>query len=190
MNSPESRLLSSALWRRTDLAMFEVCRLSSASGLYLFEGTVLSTIEDEPTEIRYDVIASPRWESHAARVRVQQGHEQRTIEMSRDGEGHWAINGTVHPEFDGLIDLDLGFSPATNTLAIRRLALEVGDSAQLTAVWLRFPNLDVRLLPQQYTRTAELTYQYESHGGEFVAELNVDDEGLVINYDKYWLRAQ
>ena len=169
--------------------MFESCRLSATSGLHLFEGTVLTIIEDQPAELRYDVIASPRFESHAARIRVQRGHDQRTVEMSRDGENHWAINGTVHPEFDGLVDLDLGFSPATNTLAIRRLNLGIGESAELTAVWLRFPGLDTRLLPQRYTRTGADTYRYESHNGEFTADLLVDEQGLVVNYDKYWLRV-
>lgn len=181
--------MGSALWRRTDLAMFETCRLSNTSGLHLFEGTVLTLIEDEPAEIRYEVIASARFESHAARVRVQRGHDQRTIELSRDGENHWAINGTVHPEFDGLLDLDLGFSPATNTLAIRRLNLGIGESAELTAVWLRFPALDTRLLPQQYTRLTQSEYRYESADGQFSADLLIDDAGLVINYDKYWLRV-
>jgi uncharacterized protein len=190
VSEPKAVLLGSALWRRTDTAMFESCRLSSTSGLHLFEGTVLTLIEGQPAEIRYEVIASPRFESHAARIQLQRGHDKRTIEVSRDGENHWAINGTVHPEFDGLIDLDLGFSPATNTLAIRRLGLAVGESAELTAVWLRFPALDMRLLTQSYTRTDEYSYRYQSREGEFTADLSVDEEGMVINYDKYWLRVE
>lgn len=186
---PGAELLSSALWQRTDQPMFEACRLSDASGLYVLEGTVLTMLDDAPAELRYEVIASDAWLSLAARVRVQRGNQLKVVDMSRDGLGHWSINGTIHPEFDGLADLDLAFSPATNTLPIRRLGLAVGASADVTALWLRFPDLDVRLLEQRYTRTGEFSYRYESRGSEFVAELEVDRHGLIEHYDQYWLRV-
>lgn len=185
----DSKLLSSALWRRTDTAMFECCRLSSTGGLYFFEGTVLAPLDNEPAEIRYEIIAAANWQSLAARVRVQRGHEQKTVEISRDGLDHWSVNGTIHPEFDGLQDLDLAFSPCSNTLPIRRLSLPMGGSANVTALWLRFPQLDVKPLAQKYTRIAEFEYRYESNNGQFKADLEVDREGLVINYDQYWRSA-
>lgn len=86
---------------------------------------------------------------------------------------------------DGLRDVDLGFTPATNTLPMRRLALEVGESAEVDAVWVRFPELEVARLPQRYTRLEGMRYRYESAGGAFLAELEVDANGLVIRYGKY-----
>ena len=80
--------------------------------------------------------------------------------------------------------MDLGFSPSTNTLPIRRLRLELGESAKVAAVWLRWPELIVERLDQTYERLAPDRYRYLS--GRFSAELRVDDHGLVLQYGKYW----
>jgi len=37
---------------------------------------------------------------------------------------------------DALRDIDLGFTPATNMNAIKRLQLPIGEHAEFTAVWL------------------------------------------------------
>jgi hypothetical protein len=89
----------------------------------------------------------------------------------------------------GLTDVDLGFSPVTNTLPIRRLDPAIGESVAVTAAWVRFPELTIEPLPQRYTRLAERRYRYESAGGAFVAEIEVDDLGLVTTYEGGWRRS-
>jgi hypothetical protein len=76
--------------------------------------------------------------------------------------------------------VDLGCSPSTNTLPIRRLRLGVGASHTIQAAWVRFPELTVVKAAQTYTRVDDLTYRYAS--GDFQAELTVDDDGLVTAY--------
>ena len=93
------------------------------------------------------------------------------------------------PELAECIDADLGISPSTNTLPIRRLNLAVGESRELTAAWVRFPELTVEPLAQRYTRLAERRYRYESTVSGFTAELEVDDLGLVISYENIWQRV-
>ena len=88
----------------------------------------------------------------------------------------------------GLIDVDLGFSPVTNTLPIRRLDPAIGEAVAVTAAWVRFPELTIEPLPQRYIRLAERRYRYESAGGAFVAEIEVDDLGLVTAYEGGWRR--
>jgi hypothetical protein len=39
---------------------------------------------------------------------------------------------------EGCLDIDLGFSPSTNLLPIRRLTLAVGEAATVRAAWLPF----------------------------------------------------
>ena len=83
--------------------------------------------------------------------------------------------------------LDLEFSPLTNTFAINRLNLAVGESAELVIAWVRFPKLTVEPFPQHYTRLAERTYRFESEG--FSAEIEVDDLNLVVRYGDLWERV-
>ncbi|HET9775842.1 MAG TPA: putative glycolipid-binding domain-containing protein, partial [Gemmatimonadaceae bacterium] len=86
----------------------------------------------------------------------------------------------------GCEDIDLGFSPATNLLPIRRLALKVGDTAKVRAAWLRYPEITLEVLEQTYTRTAEDVYRYESGGGKFRRDLKVDERGMVLEYPDLW----
>jgi hypothetical protein len=93
------------------------------------------------------------------------------------------------PDLKGCIDVDFSLTPSTNTLPIRRLHLAVGESRELTAAWVRFPELTVEPLAQRYTRLAERRYRYESIVSGFTAELEVDDLGLVVTYEGIWQRV-
>ena len=53
---------------------------------------------------------------------------------------------------------------------------------------LSFPELTIEPLPQRYLRLGERRYRYESAGGAFVAEIEVDDLGLVVSYEGGWER--
>jgi hypothetical protein len=93
------------------------------------------------------------------------------------------------PAVAGCLDLDLAFTPATNILPLRRLGLAVGESREMTAAWVRFPDLSVEPLAQRYTRLDERRVRYESRDGSFTAELEVDEIGLVVRYPPLWERV-
>ena len=85
------------------------------------------------------------------------------------------------PHFGACADIDLGWTPATNTIPIRRLKLEVGETSSITAVWVRFPELDVVRNEQRYTRLASDRWRYQS--GDYDFELVTDAAtGLVLVY--------
>ncbi len=60
-------------------------------------------------------------------------------EVYRQENGMWLVNGAPCPNLGSCRDFDTGVTPATNTLPIRRLHLEVGASQELSAAWMRFP---------------------------------------------------
>jgi hypothetical protein len=72
-------------------------------------------------------------------------------------------------------DVDLGISPCTNTLTIRRLGLEIGELGHLDAVWVRFPEMNVEVLTQTYERLGDRMFRYTSPG--FQRGIEVDDAG-------------
>ena len=108
------------------------------------------------------------------------------LKLTRDSGGAWQANGALVPSVDGCVDVDLGFSPSTNLLPIRRLHLAVGESAAVRAAWVRFPALTVEVLEQTYTRTGDATYVYESAGGAFRRELSVNPDGFILDYPGLW----
>jgi len=83
-----------------------------------------------------------------------------------------------------IVDVDLGFSPMTNSLPIWRLGLAPGETRAIRAAWVRFPEFTVEVLRQTYERADQFTYLYRSDG--FEASLSIDNEGIVEEYGSYW----
>jgi hypothetical protein len=54
------------------------------------------------------------------------------------------------------------------------------------AAWLRFPSFALEPLEQIYRRIDAATYRYESAGGKFITELEVNAAGLVTRYPNFW----
>ena len=174
-------------WRRSDdVEADEHCTLTVRdSGLSLV-GTVLGAEGGLPVRVEYRILADAVGLTAAVNVRDLRGFGQRTLALTRDAKGSWTLNGLPARSLKGCTDVDLGCSPATNTLPIRRLRLAVGASRTIQAAWVRFPELVVEKTAQTYTRLDEVTYHYAS--GTFEADLTVDDDGLVAAY-AVWRRS-
>ena len=110
--------------------------------------------------------------------------------LTADGAGHWRDGtGAARPELDGAIDVDLPMTPFTNTLPIRRLSLRAGESADLRVVYIVMPQGTVTISPQRYTCLQPLRrYRYQSLDSDFVAEVEVDADGLVTTYPDLFRR--
>jgi hypothetical protein len=168
-------------WRRSDeVETDEHCTLTLRDGGLSLIGTVLGAEGGVPVRIEYRVLADGSGMTTAAHVRDLRGFEQRAMTLERDPKGNWRVDGAVVRSLKSCTDVDLGCSPSTNTLPIRRLRLGIGASKTIQAAWLRFPELTVVKAAQTYTRLDEFTYRYAS--GTFEAELTVDDDGLVAAY--------
>jgi uncharacterized protein len=174
-------------WRRSDeVEADEHCTLTVRdSGLSLV-GTVLGAEGGLPVRVEYRVLADRAGMTTAVHVRDLRGFETRTIALERTAKGAWTVDGSAAPRLRGCTDVDLGCSPSTNTLPIRRLRLAVGGSHTIQAAWVTFPELAVTKAAQTYTRLDEFTYRYSS--GTFEADLTVDDDGLVTGYAE-WRRT-
>jgi uncharacterized protein len=201
------RLVRAVAWRRSDVVGTEVCRLLEKDGDWQLDGRAAVLLGTDLVDAGYDVKLDRSFATRTAMVRGVVDGEWRSVHLAA-ADGRWRLasfavrpdrtelparpegDPAVHvPELDGCIDVDIGFTPSTNTLPIRRLRLDVGRSADVDAAWVRFPELTVERLPQRYTRLAENRYRYESRDGDFTAELVVDDAGLVMTYEGLWERV-
>jgi hypothetical protein len=174
------------LWRRLDLPGHEIGRLDTLDSGWRLSGTVVCAYDHRPCKLDYVVSGDARWWTNAAHVSGVIGDREVDLRVSVDAERRWRLNGAECRAVSGCIDIDLGFSPSTNLLPIRRLALAIGEEAEVKAAWLPFPSLEFELLPQVYRREAERTYRYESGGGAFVRTLEVNAVGFVTTYPGLW----
>ena len=132
---------------------------------------------------RYTIEVDAAWRTRNVEVELQNGGLT-SLSLSSDGAGNWTLDGQRIGELDNCVDVDLEWSPSTNTLPIRRLALTPGESRAVSAAWVRFPSLQVERLDQTYERVDDRRYRYRS--GRFTAELLVDGYGLVDQYGFNW----
>ena len=152
--------------------------------------------DGKPYSLGYDVLSGGGFSTSWATVgNIGVYPRTRTVLRLRHGtDDHWSISDSSGKksrldELRGCVDVDIGFTPSTNTLPIRRLCLEIGQSADVDAAWVRFPELTVERLRQRYTRLADDRYRYESVDSGFTAELQVDTDGLVVMYEGLWERV-
>lgn len=176
------------LWRRIDQPGHEAARLHRTDEGWLLTGSAVFAHEGEPCQLTYEVVCDREWRTRSAVVTGWVGARPVDVRVAVDG-GCWRIDGEPCPAVDGCTDVDLNFSPSTNLLPIRRLGLAEGESAAVRAAWLRFPSFALQPLEQEYRRTGPTAYRYESAGGSFVRELEVDESGFVVEYPGIWREA-
>lgn len=172
-------------WRRLDTPGHESARLRLERGEWHLDGAAVFLHEGTPCRLDYQVVCDAAWHTLSGRVTGWVAGEVVGIQVSADAGG-WRVDGRACPAVAGCVDIDLGFSPSTNTLPIRRLGLAVGQAAPVRAAWLRFPGLALEPLDQVYRRDAADRYHYESAGGSFAADLEVSGAGLVTRYPGLW----
>ena len=122
--------------------------------------------------------------SDGVSIRARVG-ETPMVTFERSETGAWVMNGLEVPGTDGCEDIDLGITPATNTFAIRRLKLRVGQTGQSRCAWLDPADWVLKPLDQVYSRVSETEYDYSTSTG-FATRLTTDDHGIVRNYPGFW----
>jgi hypothetical protein len=178
--------IASILWQGIVLPGHEACRLFSKDSNWNLEGTAVFSYEQQPCRLTYQIVCDHQWRTLSAKVQGWVGKDSIDVQINTGSSQEWWSNGVEQPQIKGCTDIDLNFSPSTNLLPIRRLNLAIGERAVVKAAWLRFPGFTLELLPQTYQRLDEMTYRYESAGGQFVADLKVDKTGFVLEYPGIW----
>ncbi len=174
------------LWKSHYYSGHDFCVLQDVNDRWELFGTALLTMDGAPSRLHYFVQCDGDWKTTAASVQGIVGLKEINIQIKVTKDRAWLINGQERAEFQGCSDIDLGFTPATNTLPIRRLSLAIGKSKPTSAAWLKVPDFSFSLLDQIYSRTTESDYLYESGNGRYSAVLPVNDAGFVTHYPELW----
>src|SRR5258706_4914481 len=137
----------SLCWQRNDSIGIEHALLDDRSGLYA-RGTVVGT-DPVPYSGSYELLADAGWASQRLTVSVEGAGWLRSVKLER-AAGRWHVTAGEQGDLDaalmmagrpraelpgvddpdrltGALDVDLGYSPLTNTLPIRRLGLRSAD---------------------------------------------------------------
>ncbi|MBZ4330826.1 putative glycolipid-binding domain-containing protein [Corallococcus sp. AS-1-12] len=177
------------IWRRVmDELGFEHARVRRGPEGAELSGLLLVAEQGAPLRAEYSIVCDSAWRTRRVSVTQSWRGEHRALTLEHDGQGHWWKDGQVAQELEGCTDVDLGLTPSTNALPINRLRLAEGARAEIRAAWVRFPELEVVPARQGYTRTGPARYRYEGLESDFNAMLDVDADGVPIDYADLWRR--
>jgi len=183
---------TSILWQRLDLPGHDSAVLDVETAGAAIRGMAVFHDAQGPTALNYTVRCNRDWHTTESYIRGWAGSHMVEILIHRDRDARWTLNGAGCPTVAACVDLDLSFTPATNLLQLRRLALAVGDMAEVRSAWLNWPAGTLSPLVQRYRRDTRAEYSYEADlpdATRFAATLQVAPSGWVLDYGGLW-RAQ
>ena len=179
--------VAAVLWRRLDLPGHDACCLGTSAGAWRLDGAAVFRDDDgHPARLTYWVEADADWRTRRGQVRGWLGARPVDLDIARSAGGAWTLDGVPVAGLEALVDLDLGFTPATNLLPLRRLALAEGEAADAPAAWLDVAAGTLVVLPQRYTRRSATGYWYQSFGVGFAGVLEVEPTGFIRRYPGLW----
>jgi hypothetical protein len=111
------------------------------------------------------------------------------LTFESDGAGHWKSGDRDATQFQGCIDIDIPLTPFTNTLPINRLNMPIGSERQIQVFYIDLLEGRLSALDQKYIRREAHLYHYENIPNDFEADIEVDAEGLVIDYPALFKRT-
>ena len=188
------------VWSGLDAWGAEVVSLDLTSGGIRASGLQVG-VDPLPYRLDYRLDAGENFVTRSLDVAVEGEGWARRISLSHDGSGTWRCESGGAGRDDlppvggdasavaGAMDCDLGLSPLTNLMPVRRHRLHErpGESDFLMA-WVSVPDLGLHASAQRYEhvrrradRSVVRFHDVGLHPG-FVADLELDADGLVLVY--------
>ncbi len=179
-------VVDSVLWRRLDTPGHDACRLEKLQDGWRLDGSAVFRHETGVARLAYRVTCDSRWQSREGAISGWIGAQAIEVTVTRGLDGRWLLDGAPVPGLDSCVDLDFGFTPATNLFQLRRIDLAVGEGADVPAAWLDVPENTLSVLHQRYERRTQHEYWYEAPRFEYTTMLEMTDTGFARRYPPLW----
>ncbi len=174
-----------AAWMRLDRPGRDAALLLPFDGGWLLRGAAAFEHDRGAAAVAYQVKVDALWRTERGIVSGLLGDKTIQHEIRRDNR-RWSLDGAMMEGLDHLVDLDYGFTPATNVLQLSRIALEPGQRAEVPAAWFDLDSASLIELPQSYERRSERSYWYEAPTVPYKALLEIAPNSFVLSYPGLW----
>jgi uncharacterized protein len=166
------------VWRGLEEWLAEAATVAIEGDRLTAWGTQLGA-EPVPYRIDYELVTADRFVTARLSAVARTAAGERRLELLRHPDGGWTVDGAGRPDLDGALDCDLGNSPLTNTMPIRR-----AGSGDFVMAFVSVPDLTVSRSPQRYEPIDVRRIRYVGLDSGFTAELELDEDGLVVRYPR------
>jgi uncharacterized protein len=178
-----------ARWQDWSGETIEHLVLNQSRNRITADAAILVRGKPNPFAISYHIVCDSCWRVN--RTEISELGSSLTIELASDGVGNWIDkSGTPLLQLASAVDIDISITPFTNTLPIRRLNLQGGQSKEIVAAYIQVPSLTITSDRQRYTCLVPgKVYRYESVDNDFTRDIEVDSDGLVVSYPGLFRRV-
>ncbi|MCP4185093.1 MAG: putative glycolipid-binding domain-containing protein [Hyphomicrobiales bacterium] len=169
-------------WRQNSGVGLEHLHINSCENNIIIASVAIGEDAGQQFGVKYTIICASDWRVRSFKIENTQGQD---LVLNSDGEGNWySQDGSSRSGFSGAIDIDLCGTPFTSTLPIRRLDKhQKGYSQRFKVLYIPIDTFEPRLDRQQYSCLKPYSrYRYEPLARNFSTELEVDNNGVVLNY--------
>ncbi len=170
-------------WRALDREGEDSCTLTRLAGGWMLVGHARFHDANGWAALDYVIRCGPDWTTTSADITGSHGDLRVALRMKRTGAA-WQMNGVLQPQVAGATDIDLGFTPATNLMPLRRMP-QIGR-LPCRAAWLPAPTGAPEPLDQVYTRQRGQVVQYHATQTDYTTQLRVNEHGFVTLYPGLW----
>jgi hypothetical protein len=169
------------IWRGLDEWRAEASWVRIEGGRLSAHGIQLGA---EPYRLDYNLRTGPDFVTETLELSILRSGSLRRLLLERKPDGAWTADDEPLPDVEGALDCDLGLCPLTNAMPVlRERLLEPGaEPCELAMAWVAVPELTVRRSRQRYEPIDERHVRFVDLDDPFTAELELDEDGLVVRY--------
>ena len=179
------------IWRGLDSTRLEAVHVVWGDESLVASGTQIGT-SPEAYRLDYRLDVTSGWLTRVLELSAVGRGFARGLRLERDERG-WSAKRTGDGPAGDLdaaaladaVDCDLGFSPLTNLMPVRRHRLnEAAGAVDYIMAWVSVPDLDVFASKQRYEHVRPAVVRFYDYGvaDGFTAELVLDHLGVVRHY--------
>jgi uncharacterized protein len=186
------------LWSGYDFWRAESAEVELGADRLTARGTQFGA-DPLPYRADYELETGAEWVTRLLQVTVVGAGWRRSLRLWSDEAGQWRCRTSADGEVDlpqpggdltavtGALDCDLAYSPLTNVMPVLRHGLhQRPGTVDFLMAWVSLPDLAVHASPQRYQSVSSdesgAVVRYVSLDSDFVAELQLDAHGLVVDY--------
>ena len=173
----------SILWEGVANDTEEHCSVNFLDTGIMIRSEVEGWVDTVPVYAEYVIKLDLEWKVREFEIGFHVSDHQHAFHLICDAAGNWEDkSGKKFPEFTGCNFIDITLTPFTNSLPINNLRMATGESREFDLIYIDVLEAQLRPDRQKYTKLDNNTYRFENDGGNFTAEITVDDDGFVTDY--------
>lgn len=185
-------MTSELIWQHLEAPGWEHVRvITEHPGWTVFDSILVREHKGKVLRGGYTLVVDKQWRTLELRFMLEsEPGSMQGVHLLSEGKGRWTDADEQHiPELDGILDVDIQWSPLTNSLPLNRLAMAEGSDHDIRVAYIALPDLTLQVVDQHYHRQNASTVIFSAPGSSATYPITVDQEGYVAAYPDLFIRT-